>query len=59
MWMILVHLIKPAFIYDDKGQFRNFGLGYRNYTVFPIWLVSVVLAVMAYLTVTWFISTGV
>jgi hypothetical protein len=53
--MILIHITKPAFIYDDKGRFRSFGLGYRNFTVFPIWLVSIVLAIIAYLAITWYI----
>jgi hypothetical protein len=58
IWMILVHVTKPAFIYNDKGGFRSFGLGYRNYTVFPIWLVSIVLAIVAYFSVTWYITSA-
>ena len=55
--MILVHVTKPAFIYNEQGGFRPFGLGYRNYTVFPIWIVSMVLAILSYLLVLWYIST--
>jgi hypothetical protein len=55
-FMFLVHFTKPAFIYNDKGGFRPFGLGYRNFTVFPIWIVSIVLAILSYFLVIWFIG---
>jgi len=55
--MILVHVTKPTFIYNEQGGFRPFGLGYRNYTVFPIWIVSMVLAILSYFLVLWYIST--
>jgi|UniRef100_A0A6C0ICS9 hypothetical protein len=55
-FMILVHVTKPAFIYNEKGGFRPFGLGYRNYTVFPIWIVSIILAILSYFLVVWYIS---
>ena len=57
MLMILVHITKPAFIYNEKGGFRTFGLGHRNFTVFPIWLVSVILAIVAYFLVNWYIMS--
>lgn len=47
----LVHFTKPAFIYNEDGGFRPFGLGYRHKTVIPIWVASIVLAVLAYLFV--------
>lgn len=54
--MILVQVTKPAFIYDEKGNYRQFGLGYRKYTVFPIWIVSIVLAILSYFLVIWYIG---
>ena len=53
--MFLVHWFKPAFIYDEHGQFRPFGLGYQKSTVFPMWVVSIVSAILAYLLVVWYI----
>ena len=47
----IVHTIKPSFAYGDKGEFRQFGLGYRNKTVIPIWFVAIGLAVLSYLFV--------
>ena len=55
-FMFLVHFTKPAFVYNSKGGFRPFGLGYRNFTVFPIWIVSIVLAILSYFMVVWFIG---
>lgn len=49
--MALVHIVKPKLIYDETGAFRNFGVGYRNKTIVPIWLVSIILAIMSYLFV--------
>lgn len=47
----LVHFMKPAFIYNHEGGFRPFGVGYKHKTVIPIWVVSIVLAILCYLSV--------
>jgi hypothetical protein len=46
----IVHYLKPGLIYNEKGGFRQFGLGYKQKTVVPIWVFSIVLAVLCYLT---------
>ena len=46
-----IHLIKPGFAYGDQGEFRQFGVGYRNKTVVPIWGVAIALAIFCYLFV--------
>jgi hypothetical protein len=45
------HYMKPGFAYGKDGDFRQFGVGYRNKTVLPIWGVSIVLAILSYLAV--------
>jgi len=41
--------IKPSFMYDEKnGSFRQFGVGYKNTTILPLWLVSIILAILSY-----------
>jgi hypothetical protein len=45
------HYMKPAFAYMDDGSYRKFGIGYRNFTILPIWLVSILLAIISYLLV--------
>lgn len=52
---IIFHLLKPGFAYTEDGGFRQFGLGYKNKTVIPIWIVAIVLAIFSYLFVVAFI----
>ena len=54
--MGILHTVKPALVYDRQGRFREFGLGYRNCTVFPIWLMSVLLAIFSYAAVLWYVT---
>jgi len=44
----LIHYIKPGLIYTKDGGFREFGVGYRNKTVIPIWVVAIILAILCY-----------
>ena len=46
-----IHWLKPALIYNEHGGFRQFGIGYKQKTVIPIWVVSIILAIMCYLAV--------
>lgn len=50
-----VVLMKPAFLFNTDGSFRNFGIGYKNKTVVPIWLVTIILAILAYFSVLYFL----
>ncbi len=45
----LLHMTKPALIYNHAGGFRPFGLGYKQKTVVPMWLVAIMLAIACYL----------
>jgi len=47
-----IHYVKPGLLYTPEGGFREFGVGYRNKTVLPIWVISIVLAIMCYFLVT-------
>lgn len=48
---MLVQYMNPSFIYNEDGSLREFGIGYSNKTVFPIWLVAIILGILSYLTV--------
>jgi hypothetical protein len=50
-----IHLMKPGFIYDTDGSFREFGVGYRHKTVIPIWVISIVLAILSYVAVSYYL----
>ena len=52
----IFHYIKPSFAYGPDGEFREFGVGYRNKTVIPIWTVAIVLAILSYLAVLYYLS---
>jgi hypothetical protein len=43
--------MKPSVMYNEYGEIRPFGLGYSHKTVIPIWLFSIVLAILCYLGV--------
>jgi len=50
----IVHVSKPALIYNKNGSFREFGVGYRNKTIFPVWVFAIVLGIISYLTVRYY-----
>ena len=52
----LIQVFRPSFIYNDDGSFRNFGLGYKHRTAVPIWLVSIILAILSYLFVLYYLA---
>ena len=45
-------LLKPNILYE-KGQdmLRPFGVGYKNTTILPLWLASILLAIFSYFVV--------
>jgi hypothetical protein len=48
--MILIFYFQPSLVYCKKYKsFRQFGLGYSDKTILPIWLVSILLAIISYL----------
>jgi hypothetical protein len=53
---LIIHFYKPLSLYNQDGGFIEFGVGYRHKTVFPIWLVSIILAIMSYLVVLYYLA---
>lgn len=49
-----IQMIKPAFLYNRDGSVREFGIGYKNKTIMPMWLLSIVLGILCYLAVLYF-----
>lgn len=52
----LVQLCKPAFLYNKDGSIRPFGIGYKNKTIVPIWLFSIILGIFSYLFVLYYLA---
>ena len=51
-----IQLMKPSCFYNKDGSIREFGIGYRNKTILPIWLLSLVLGILSYLAVIYYIN---
>jgi hypothetical protein len=51
----IIIFMKPACFYNNDGSIREFGVGYRNKTILPIWLLSIILGILCYLAVSYYI----
>ena len=51
-----IQLMKPACFYNRDGSLRHFGVGYRNKTILPVWLLSIILGILCYLAVLYYVS---
>ncbi len=52
----IIQWVKPSFLYHSNGSIREFGIGYKNKTIFPLWLLSILLGIVCYLGVLYFIT---
>ena len=48
--------MKPAFLYNRDGSIRDFGVGYKNKTIVPLWLFSIILSIFSYLFVLYYLA---
>jgi len=53
VFLLIIHTTKPIIIYNKDGSFKQFGIGYVNKTVTPIWLVCIILGIFSYLFICW------
>jgi hypothetical protein len=51
-----IHIQKPSLLYENDGSFRQFGVGYKKKTVVPIWLISIVIALLSYVMVSFYLA---
>ena len=51
-----IQMIKPAFLYDNDGSLRSFGIGSQKKTILPIWLFALILAILSYIFVCYCIA---
>tara|TARA_Y100000992_G_scaffold301988_1_gene274467 strand:- start:2424 stop:2663 length:240 start_codon:yes stop_codon:yes gene_type:complete len=52
----MIHINKPSLLYENDGSFRKFGVGYRKKTVVPIWLISIIVALLSYVAVSFYLA---
>ena len=53
---ISIHIAQPKFLYNTDGSIRQFGVGFRNKTILPIWLLSIILGILCYLFVLYYLA---
>ena len=51
-----IQIMKPACFYNRDGSIREFGIGYKNKTILPIWLLSLILGILCYLAVLYYVN---
>lgn len=51
-----IQLTKPDIFYNLDGSIRLFGVGYRNKTIMPIWLLSIFMGILSYTFVMYYIT---
>ncbi len=51
----MIQWMKPVCFYNRNGSLREFGIGYRNKTILPVWLLSLVLGLLCYLAVLYYV----
>jgi hypothetical protein len=56
---IFFQLLKPGFLSNRDGSLRQFGVGYRNKTIVPVWLLSIILGILSYLFVRFYLSNPI
>jgi len=52
----IILLIKPNIMFDKNGKPREFGIGYKNKTILPLWLAVIILAIISYLAILCYIN---
>lgn len=52
----IVQLIKPSFLYNKDSSLRHFGIGYKNKTILPLWLFSIILGILIYMFVLYYLT---
>jgi hypothetical protein len=51
-----IQMMKPACFYNTDGSIREFGIGYKNKTILPIWMLSLLLGILCYLAVMYYVT---
>jgi hypothetical protein len=52
----IINASKPAFLYSNDGILRNFGVGFKNKTILPLWLFSLILGIFSYISVHYYVK---
>ena len=50
------YIIRPGFLFKQDGSIREFGVGTKNKTIMPVWLFSIILGILSYLTISYYLT---
>ena len=53
---VFIVLTKPQFLFKNNGAIREFGIGYREKTILPIWLFSIIMGIFSYMLTLYIIN---
>ena len=53
---IMIMYLKPGFLFQKNGSLREFGIGYRNKTIIPVWFIAIFIATLSYFSVMYYVS---
>ena len=53
---IFINKLNPSLLYKPDGSLRTFGVGYLNKTIVPVWLISILLAILSYVFVLYYLA---
>ena len=52
----IVQMIKPSFLYNKDSSLSQFVIGYKNKTILPLWLFSIILGILIYMLVLYYVT---
>jgi hypothetical protein len=55
LYSLVVYVLKPSFLYNNDGSFRQFGIGTKKRSVINIMIVTIFLSIISYFSVTYYI----
>jgi hypothetical protein len=55
IYCIIIY-IKPSFLYNKNGTLREFGIGTKNNTVIPAWLLAILISISSYFCVLYYLQ---
>jgi hypothetical protein len=61
LFLVLFFLVimgTPTFLFNLDGSIRQFGIGYKNKTIFPIWVLAIALGILSYLYIVYYIKSS-
>ena len=53
---ILIQFLEPGFLYNNDGSLRDFGLNNTRKTILPVWLLTLILAILSYVIVLYYLA---